>query len=99
LHVLVLEVFKKVLVKSASILHRRALQWSKSNSIGNGRKIDGRIGCPKLVVHSGDGYASRAGKNVGAVWRGSTVMVDGEYRVKKIESPGRQVKCKVSLHR
>jgi hypothetical protein len=68
LHVPVLEVFQQVLVESASILHRGALLWSQSNVIGSGRKIDSRIVCRKLVVHGGDGYASRAGKNVGAVW-------------------------------
>ena len=52
-----------------------------------------------MVVHGGDGYASRAGKNVDTVWRDNAVMVDGEYRVEKIEAPGKQVKCKVSLHR
>jgi hypothetical protein len=67
LHVPVLEVFQQVLVESASILYRRALLWSQNNGIGSGRKVDGRIVCRKLVVHSGDGYASRAGKNVGAV--------------------------------
>jgi hypothetical protein len=92
LHVPILEVFQQVLVNSTSILYRRALLRSQSSdSVGSARKIDRRIVCRKLIVHSGDGCASRAGKNVVAVWRESAVMVDSEYRVEKVEEPGGKV--------
>lgn len=83
LHVSILEVFQQVLVKSTSILYRRTLLRSQSDSVGSACKIDCRIVCRELVVHSGDAYTSRAGKNVGTVWRESAVKVDSEYRVKR----------------
>jgi hypothetical protein len=83
LHVPIFEVFQQVLVKSTSILYRRALLRSKLNSVGSARKIDRRIVCRKLVVHSGDSCASRVGKNVCTVWRESAATVDSEYRVRK----------------
>ena len=91
LHVPILEISQQVLVKSTSILYRRALLRSQSNSVGSARKIDRRMACQELVVHSSNGYASCAGKNVCTVWQENAATVDSKYRVQKVAAPGSKV--------
>lgn len=92
LHVAVLEVFQQVVVELSSIFYRRTLLWRQSNSIGSSSIIDRRMVCRKEVVHSSDGSAFCAGKNVVTVWREDAAMVDGKYNMKEIKAQGSSAK-------